>query len=617
MNNNQLSGSIPFHIGSLRQLADLNLSYNQLTGNIPYELGNIDLISLQLQENQLSGNIPSSLGNSNFDTLNLDHNYLNGEIPSSLINLDSNIAIDIGYNCLHTSDPKLSAWLNSLDPDWEAQQNRCGISSLPFIDINRSQLNFGALVSAEPIVTGPQEIWIANSGGGTLAWTISSNVSWLSGAPVSGTGRDRIFVSVNPSGLTEGTYTGNIIITAPNASNSPRIVAVTLIVKPLSQDKLPFGDFSTPYYNSDVYGSVPVTGWALDDIGIQSVKIYGEYENSMFYIGDAVFVEGARPDVEAIYPDYPANYKAGWGYMLLTNYLPNGGNGVYKLQATATDINGNINSLGDKTIYVNNADMVNPFGNIDTPGQGDVISGKNYVNFGWALTPQPNYIPTDGSTINVWVDGVNLGHPKYNNYRSDILTLFPGYANSNGAVGYFYLDTTAYENGIHTIAWSVTDSDGNSDGIGSRYFTIQNSGSLQVQSSAKGIVKNISGISTQFLEPIMFNRSFRSDDEFEELLPDEKGLNRIVIKELERVEIKLGENYSDVQGYLISNNEFHKLPIGSTLDRKTGTFSWSPGPGFLGHYSLIFILTDPNGQAFKKSIEIEIEPKFNLKANLQ
>ena len=36
------------------------------------------------------------------------------------------------------------------------------------------------------------------------------------------------------------------------------------------------------------------------------------------------------------------------------------------------------------------------------------------------------------------------------------------------------MDTTVYENGVHTIQWTVTDSAGNTDGIGSRYFIIRN-----------------------------------------------------------------------------------------------------------------------------------------------
>jgi hypothetical protein len=96
------------------------------------------------------------------------------------------------------------------------------------------------------------------------------------------------------------------------------------------------------------------------------------------------------------------------------------------------------------------------------------------VNFGWALTPPGKMIPIDGSTIWVFIDNQRMGHPVYNNYRADIATLFPGYENSLGAIGYYYVDTTQLTNGLHTIAWTVTDDAGVASGIGSRYFIVQN-----------------------------------------------------------------------------------------------------------------------------------------------
>src|SRR6202030_1497934 len=117
-----------------------------------------------------------------------------------------------------------------------------------------------------------------------------------------------------------------------------------------------------------------------------------------------------------------------------------------------------------------------PFGTIDTPSQGGSVSGNAFVNFGWALTQNPNSIATDGSTLTVMVDGVTLGHPTYNQFRSDIAAAFPGLANSNGAVGFFYIDTTTLANGMHTISWVAYDSAGHGDGLGSRYFTVLNSG---------------------------------------------------------------------------------------------------------------------------------------------
>jgi hypothetical protein len=194
--------------------------------------------------------------------------------------------------------------------------------------------------------------------------------------------------------------------------------------------------------NATVSGSIAITGWALDDGGLENVKIYLVQGKTQTYIGDAIFVEGARPDVAAAYPEYPSHTKAGWGYMMLTNFLPGGGNGTFVLSVVATDLADKTTELGKKTIIADNAHAVKPFGTIDTPTQGGMATGSRSVNWGWVM----------------------------------------------------------------------------------------------------------------------------------------------------------------------SQNELHQLPIGSTLDAKSGTFSWSPGPGFLGRYFLVFVLTDSNGQSFKKYIEIKIEP---------
>jgi hypothetical protein len=77
-------------------------------------------------------------------------------------------------------------------------------------------------------------------------------------------------------------------------------------------------------------------------------------------------------------------------------------------------------------------------------------------------------------TIDVLVDNLLVGHPVYNQFRPDIAALFPDFANSNGPVGAFILDTSQYANGVHSIAWVVRDAAGNAAGIGSRYFTIAN-----------------------------------------------------------------------------------------------------------------------------------------------
>src|SRR5205085_3636141 len=107
---------------------------------------------------------------------------------------------------------------------------------------------------------------------------------------------------------------------------------------------------------------------------------------------------------------------------------------------------------------------------IDTPAQGGVASGTSYVNFRWVVTPQPNIIPIDGSSITVLIDNQAVGHPMYNFSRCDVA--FTGLRNSGstdcskngtspGPVGSFTIDTTRLTNGLHSIQWGVGDSGGN------------------------------------------------------------------------------------------------------------------------------------------------------------
>ena len=463
-------------------------------------------------------------------------------------------------------------------------------------------------------MTNSQQLLVDNTGSGTLNWSATNNQSWLNCSPSFGTGSGTIAVSVNPSGLSVGTYSGTITVSDANATNSPKTVGVILTVYIAGSTTSPFGEFATPVNGSTIRSSIAVTGWALDDIEVVSVKIY----NGSNYVGDAMFVEGARPDVEQSYPGYPMNYRAGWGYMMLTNFLPNGGNGTYIIYAKATDAEGHVVTLGSKTIAIDNANAVKPFGAIDTPTQGGIASGSSFTNWGWVLTPQPNSIPTDGSTINVFVDGVNIGNPNYNNYRGDIATLFPGYANSYGAAGYFSLDTTAYNNGVHTIFWIATDSGGNADGIGSRYFAIQNSGSSRSGSKIadnnqwKPTIKieEFSNLPFNYFEPIKIKKGYGRNIQPQIIYPDDKSTAIIKIRELERIVIHI----SNVKtGCLIAGNKSHPLPIGSTLDTKNGAFNWIPGPGFYGNYRLVFVVNDQNGDLSKTKILITIVPKFGPK----
>jgi hypothetical protein len=500
----------------------------------------------------------------------------------------------------------------------------------PAIAVNREQLNFGYEIGGN--LPGSQIFSISNSGGGTLNWTVNDNAEWLNCSPTSGTNSGVVTVSIDPTGLSSGTYTGSLSVEDTNASNSPQTVNVSLEVYSSGSTSAPFGSFETPVHGSTIQSSVPVTGWVLDDIGVVSVKIYRAEGKNLVYIGDGLFVEGARPDIEQAFPDYPNNYKAGWGYMMLTNFVPNGGNGTFTFHAIATDIEGHPVTLGIKTVTIDNANAVKPFGAIDTPTQGGIASGSHFRNQGWVLTPMPNSIPTDGSTINVIVDGVNLGHPTYNIYRSDIATLFPGYANSDGALAYFDFDTTTYTNGVHTIAWTATDDAGNADGIGSRYFSIQNSiGAWSMAYYAKykgdpawpsnpGGITYISNIPIDDSSPVEIIKGYKKDMEIQQIYPDDNGIITVEIQELEPLEVRLFPVGAGglapllgCTGCQVVGPQLRPLPIGSTLDTDRGVFYWQPGPGFVGQYRWVFIKNTINNKRNRRDIIVKILPKWSNK----
>jgi glucose/arabinose dehydrogenase len=353
------------------------------------------------------------------------------------------------------------------------------------LGVERHAAHIGLVrANAGAYMTSTQRIAVTAAG----SWTATSDQSFVVVSPTSAAGSGLLSIDVADIGHlpASGTVKATVTVSAPGMLSSPQTISVDVTVYRAGTTAEPLGSFDSPQNGaSGLQGSVAVTGWALDDIGLNRVDIYRdpvatESTNDKVFIGHATFVSGARPDVEAAHPNLPMSDRAGWGYMLATNMLPDagagtpaGGNGTFRLWAYLIDNEGNVRTLGPQTITVDNTHATRPFGTIDTPEQGATVSGT-INDFGWVLTPQPAAVPTDGSTITLYIDGVARGTARYNLPRSDIQTLFPGYQNTDGAVGLFTIDTTTLPNGVHTIAWSATDSLGRTDGIGSRYFNVLN-----------------------------------------------------------------------------------------------------------------------------------------------
>jgi len=535
---------------------------------------------------------------------------------------------------------------------------------------SRIQLQFGSNPEFPPPA---QRVTIGQVGAGSMSWRAEANVTWIRIEPSAGQGAGVLSVGVDPRGLASGgEYQGTIRIDSAEAGNSPLLIEVSLHIYASGTTSAPFGFFDTPVDGTaGVTGAIAVTGWALDDVGVRNVRIYRDPvgdeeggEHGFIYIGDTVFVEGARPDVEQRYPFNPENRRAGWGYMLLSNVLPGRGNGSFTLHALATDVEGHLASLGSKTIVCENAQAVLPFGTIDTPTQGGAAWGTDFANFGWALTPPPKFIPIDGSTITVWVDGLPLGHPSYNHFRIDVATLFPGHVNSNGAIGLFHVDTTGFDDGMHTIAWSVEDSSGAVSGIGSRFFTIQNAGggipasggtnseqagtvSPRPRNTASirpndmaGLLEDPAGIPYDDASPLFVKTGYDLIRPAEPVFPGENGIINLKIKELERITIYLSaedaveateelfvrlnqnapfaklprttdvpETLASYSAFLLVGSERRPLPIGATFDAVRGILYWQAGPGFIGFYDFLIVSDDEVRGRFLKKLRIEIQPQ--------
>jgi uncharacterized protein (TIGR03437 family) len=114
------------------------------------------------------------------------------------------------------------------------------------VSIQPSSLSFRALVGSTAAVA--QALRIENTGGGALTWTAQAATvsrNWLFASPASGSAPASVQVSVNPSGLTAGSYAGSI--TVASATTGQRVtVPVSLLVSAptgsllLSQDHMLF-----------------------------------------------------------------------------------------------------------------------------------------------------------------------------------------------------------------------------------------------------------------------------------------------------------------------------------------------------------------------------------------
>jgi uncharacterized delta-60 repeat protein len=508
----------------------------------------------------------------------------------------------------------------------------------PTIVFDKLSLKFGAVTNGAMLLsqTSAQTVRLTQTGAGTVMWTATSNQPWLQISPASGSGSANLSISiVSVGGLPAGgMVAGAITLASVGASNAPGPINVSLTLFFNGTSANPFGNVDTPTDNrTGVTGAVPFTGWALDDIEVTRVMIcraaFGAEVApvdpncggaAQIFVGFAVFIDGARPDVAAAFSTYPADTKAGWGFMVLTNMLPNQGNGTYVFYMWGQDREGHAVVLGTRTMTCANASATLPFGAIDTPTQGGVASGGSYAVFGWVLSRVARADPPGGGTVTVQVDGVAVGSPGGWAARPDLTALFAGFPGISTALGVFTLNTTAHTNGVHTIQWVVTDNLGATEGIGSRFFTVSNgAGALtaaqtdaqiaEAETAGRGTSVPRANIEALSLDsrPIPGRRGWNLEAPYRAFTPSASGRTVIRSEEVSRIELQLGPGR--YAGYLRTSDGLAPLPIGSHLHATTGMFTWAPGVGFVGAYDFVFVRYVGEQAVTRQEVRIILQPK--------
>ena len=224
--------------------------------------------------------------------------------------------------------------------------NGCSTENAYTLDVQACAFTLSPSSATVPAAGGNVVVTIGDACGSELVVVVNDEIM---ATPIQ-------FVHVQPS------PPGQVSLTVdPNTGAAPRgaSIAIGRRVFALRQAGVgsmpPFGSLDLPLDRTQVSGAVAVGGWALDDLEVARVLIYrnavaGE-PASLVFLGTAVFVPGARPDVERAYPTMPRNDRAGFGFMILTNMLPNQGNGEFRIHVVAQDVEGRETVLGSRTIF--------------------------------------------------------------------------------------------------------------------------------------------------------------------------------------------------------------------------------------------------------------------------
>jgi len=132
--------------------------------------------------------------------------------------------------------------------------------------------------SGGPFTPSSKTYILENTGTGSIHWTTSASISWISLSAAEGNldpnSSTTVTLSINNNayGLPTGTHTGTI--TFLNSTNGGGSTSRTVVLDISTADILPTVTFTGPANGSTVSGTVTIQVTASDDKGINKVEIY-------------------------------------------------------------------------------------------------------------------------------------------------------------------------------------------------------------------------------------------------------------------------------------------------------------------------------------------------------
>jgi hypothetical protein len=271
--------------------------------------------------------------------------------------------------------------------------------------------------------------------------------------------------SLNTATLTPGSHT--ITVTATDSDGTPDTGSTSVTVIVAGTPVPPSVFIDSPASGATVSGTVTVAGWVIDNAStvgtaISSVEVLVDGTA----VGTATY-GSSRQDVCAAYPGRPGCPNVGYSYSLNTAALTAGS---HTITVTATNSGSAPDTDSTSVTVIVAGTPVPPSVFIDTPAPGATVLGTVTVA-GWAID-NASTIGTAIGSVEVLVDGMQVGTATYGSSRQDVCAAYPGRPGCPN-VGYSYLlNTAALTAGSHTITVTAADSASPPD-TGSATMTVQ------------------------------------------------------------------------------------------------------------------------------------------------